>query len=155
MFGCSLFFCVVYKITFVSFLIINYCLLWCVPGWLVDGVRMCYCGNQCPGTVGFIGLFLMLRNPNEISTCSGSVFGFFEYDSQLLDCHCFLWAAGVTRIVTQPRQQRQMSASCWLLSNWTQRLFLSSLLQQSWRRSHFSAQCDITCLNYYHRGIHM
>lgn len=54
--------------------VINDCLLWCD---LVDSVRMCQCGKRRPRTVGFVGLFLTLRDPNESSACSGSVSGLY------------------------------------------------------------------------------
>lgn len=121
--------------------------------WLMYSMRMCEWAKRSLWV--FFGSLLMPRDPSESSPYSGSVFvlSFF-----LFGLH--LWAAGLSlfslawpewpRSSRWHRQKTKKPKSCWVFGKWTQRPHSS--LSRGWKSSSLLAQCDITCLNYYHRN---
>ena len=131
--------------------VINYCLLWCDFARHTNCIKMCKCEKQGP----VLWVFLVHSSCWEIQMLVQEVFLLFGI--QLSVFHCFSLASwrdqnGHTAL----NGNDNLWASHRILSEWTQRpCFCLPYSSRSQKRSSILAQCDITCLNYYHRIIQM
>lgn len=134
--------------------VFNPCLLWCD---LPDSCTVWECVNERSEACGFSWLAPHAeRSKWELALfrkCFRSFFlsFFLDYISGLLDCLCFLWRDQNGHAALDGTDKKtKKPKSCWVFGKWTQRP--RSSLSRGWKSSSLLAQCDITCLNYYHRN---
>lgn len=122
--------------------------------WLMYSMRMCEWAKRS------LWVFLARSSCREIQVRARLIQEVFSFFLSFFLFGLHLWAAGLSlfslawpewpRSSRWHRQKTKKPKSCWVFGKWTQRPHSS--LSRGWKSSSLLAQCDITCLNYYHRN---